>query len=72
MSLPLNEWVAVRLSLIAGRAHQRSHADVCPATTRRVRTTMLRGPFTFHDVETAFDLIRTKADGVLKPLIAFV
>lgn len=44
------------------RLLQRKRVDPTPLTTHR---------FPFRDVEQAFEMMRTKADGILKPLILF-
>jgi threonine dehydrogenase-like Zn-dependent dehydrogenase len=44
------------------RLMETGRVNPLPLTTHR---------FTFHDVEQAFELMRTKADGILKPLITF-
>jgi threonine dehydrogenase-like Zn-dependent dehydrogenase len=77
VQMPRKEWgvgmsdKVIRTGLCPGGAErmkrlmrllQSRRVDPLPLTTHR---------FGFNDVEKAFDLMRTKADGILKPLITF-
>ncbi|HMS85273.1 MAG TPA: hypothetical protein PKD12_16650, partial [Nitrospira sp.] len=76
--MPRQEWgvgmsdKVIRTGLCPGGAERmkrlmrlldKGRVNPLPLTTHR---------FPFTNVEKAFDLMRTKADGILKPLITFV
>ncbi|HQY59209.1 MAG: NAD(P)-dependent alcohol dehydrogenase [Nitrospira sp.] len=77
VQMPRKEWgvgmgdKVIRTGLCPGGAERMKRLMRLMETGRVNPLPLTTHRFTFHDVEQAFELMRTKADGILKPLITF-